>query len=172
MATTHHRVVHADFPRLLPTHLLALLGEICWNSARSRAQDPVLGLLFCTINQFSSTLQSPGKPATFLSARMTGCCKHLFTKIQSVSESEKHSAEKGWREGEERKEEVTINVHLTKTSVFVPEQLCSGQTGQWRCQEKTGVRGKGRAGVGEGHAGYDPHSCTFCLLSCHWQQIS
>lgn len=67
---------------LSPPHTyLLLLGEICWNRARSRAQHHVLGLLFGTINQFSSTLQRRGKPATFrqqerLGAANTSLQKH------------------------------------------------------------------------------------------------
>lgn len=59
------------------------------------------------------------KAGNFPSARMTGCQTPL-QKNRSVSESEKHGAEKGWREGEERKEKVMTNVHLTRTSSSKP----------------------------------------------------
>lgn len=168
VAITHHRAVHADFPHLLPTHLLARPGKICWKgsfqSTRSRPGFTILHHQPIFIHPAKTR-----KAGNFLSARMTGWQRPL--QKYSVPESEKHGAEKGWREGEERKEKVMTNVRLTRPSIFVQDLLCYGQTGQWRCQ-KAGLRGKGRAGVGKNHAGYEPHFCAFCLLPCHWQQIS
>jgi len=106
------------------------------------------------------------KAGNLTSARTTGW--HAPLQKYRVCQSEKRSAEKG--RTEEREEEVMTNVHLTRTSIFAQDRLGYGQTGQWRCREKAGVRGEGRAGVGKDHAGYDPDSRMFCLLGCHWQQ--
>lgn len=115
VAVTWHRAVHAELP-LLPTPLCALHGTVCWNSARFRAQDHLLGLHYQTIFLHSAKTR---KASNFIS-KDDWVCKHLQSKTQSVSES----AEKGWRG--ERKEKVMINVHLTRSFLSVQDELCYG----------------------------------------------